>query len=46
MRWIADRIRAVLRRLTEQNRIASPIDLMTPREWADLPIHHPRQDQD
>jgi hypothetical protein len=32
------------RRVTPRLRIDDPIANWTPREWADLPIHHPRSD--
>lgn len=32
------------RRVTPRLRIDDPTASWTPREWADLPVHHPRSD--
>ncbi|MHB1102360.1 MAG: hypothetical protein ACYC0C_06195 [Devosia sp.] len=41
---LLDLFKARNRRATRRARIDDPTANWTPREWADLPVHHPRTD--
>jgi hypothetical protein len=43
---ILNRVRYLLARLFEPAAPARPVCDMAPRDWADLPTHHPRRESD